>query len=85
LFLQDASLIFLVTQWGKAKAVFKWPRWDISYGTYLLAFPIEMIVLHHTKANIHGSQMIFLVTLLITIPLAFGCWYLVEKPALRAK
>ncbi|CAN5664924.1 acyltransferase [soil metagenome] len=84
-FLQDASLIFFVIEWGRAKPVFKWPNWDISYGTYLLAFPIEMIFLHHTQANLYGSKMIFIVTLLVTIPLAFGCWYLVEKPALKAK
>jgi peptidoglycan/LPS O-acetylase OafA/YrhL len=85
IFLQDAGLLFFITEWGRSKAIFSWPAWDISYGTYLIGFPIEMIAVYQFNANMYGAIMVFIATLLITIPLAFASWFIVEKPALHLK
>ena len=85
IFLQDAGLLFFVIEWGRSKAIFSWPAWDISYGTYLIGFPIEMIAVYQFNANTYGAIMVFVATLFITIALAFASWFIVEKPALHLK
>lgn len=52
---------------------------DISYGTYLYAFPIQQLVLDH----VHG----FAITIgtAVTLSVAMLSWHLVERPALRLK
>jgi peptidoglycan/LPS O-acetylase OafA/YrhL len=83
--MQDAGLLLFVIEWGRSKPVLKWPAWDISYGTYLFAFPVEMFVVHQYVANTYGAPMVLFFTLVLTIPLAFASWYFIEKPALRFK
>lgn len=57
-------------------------RWgDLSYGMYLYAFPVQQLVLYCVP---EGNYPI-LTCALLTLPLAFLSWHLVEKPALRLK
>ena len=53
---------------------------DLSYGTYLWAFPVQQFVLTHLKT----TQPIP-VCVGITLPIAFLSWHLVEKPAVRLR
>jgi len=58
-------------------------RYDLSYGTYLYAFPIQQVLVRHVP----GITPVAL--FLIALPLALGCgwgsWRLVELPALKWK
>ncbi len=52
---------------------------DVSYGLYLYAFPIQQLVL----ALMPDTPWPVLTCVLLTTPLAFLSWHLVERPALR--
>ncbi|MFT8244252.1 acyltransferase family protein [Roseomonas sp. BN140053] len=54
---------------------------DLSYGLYLYAFPMQQLVLHLWPGNPYAIPL----CVLLTLPLAFLSWHLVEKPALRLK
>ncbi|MFF1382224.1 acyltransferase family protein [Arthrobacter sp. NPDC058288] len=57
---------------------------DISYGTYLYAFPVQQLLV---LAGAHALGPLVYVTLSIvcTLPLAFASFLSVEKPALKLK
>ncbi|WP_025108567.1 acyltransferase [Pseudomonas sp. H1h] len=55
-------------------------RFDISYGIYLYAFPVQQLVINKTSLTFVPSM---LVSALIVIALAIVSWRLVEQPALR--
>ena len=69
-------------------AMVKAPRFrlknDLSYGTYIYAFPVQQIL-----ATMGGMALgvagFFLVATVITLPLAAASWFLIERPALRLK
>lgn len=55
-------------------------RWDLSYGTYVFAFPVQQTVRYYTDS---GSPWVITgLTLLIVLPLAAASWVLVESRAL---
>ena len=54
---------------------------DISYGTYLFAFPIQQIIFQLTNFNTSIFLQLTL-TLLLTIPIAMTSWYFIEKPSI---
>ena len=54
---------------------------DLSYGLYLYAFPVQQLVL----TFLPGARYPIWLCVLLTLPLAFLSWHLVEKPALRLK
>lgn len=83
--MRDIALVLLVTEWGRSKAILTWPSWDISYGTYLLGFSVELLLVHSCKAILPTATAVFIATLVVTIPLAFCMWYWIEKPALQFK
>lgn len=55
-------------------------RFDISYGIYLYAFPVQQLVINKTSLGFGWSM---LVSTLIVIALATVSWRLVEQPALQ--
>ncbi|MBF5007157.1 acyltransferase family protein [Diaphorobacter caeni] len=59
------------------------PRADLSYGTYIYAFPIQQAVTEVSLA--HGWSLAVCVglSLVLTLGLATLSWFLVEKPALE--
>jgi peptidoglycan/LPS O-acetylase OafA/YrhL len=56
---------------------------DVSYGLYLLAFPVQQSILLAFPAL--TPVPLFLMSLPITYGLAFASWRLIERPALRLK
>jgi peptidoglycan/LPS O-acetylase OafA/YrhL len=62
---------------------FRWEH-DISYGVYVLAYPIEVLVAM-TAIRALGIGALIGVSLAIVIPLAFLSWVLVERPAMALR
>ena len=56
---------------------------DYSYGTYVLAFPIQQLLVW--RFGIGDPLLLFAATMAVTLPLAALSWHLVEKPALAMK
>lgn len=56
---------------------------DLSYATYLLAFPIQQLVIRWIGAN--SPTSVSLLTIAIVLPLAYLSWWYVERPFLSFK
>ena len=56
---------------------------DYSYGTYVLAFPIQQLLVW--QFAIREPLLLFAATMAVTLPLAALSWHVVEKPALAMK
>ncbi|MEU7940596.1 acyltransferase family protein [Microbispora bryophytorum] len=54
--------------------------YDLSYGTYLLAFPVQQLLV---RSGMHAPATVMLATTAIVLPLAALSWRLIERPALR--
>ncbi len=69
--------------WLGMRFPLEWRR-DLSYGTYIYAFPIGIVVAAAGGAKA-GIVPFALTTLALTIPVALASWELVERPALAFK
>jgi peptidoglycan/LPS O-acetylase OafA/YrhL len=59
-------------------------RNDYSYGVYIYAFPMQVLLSSFSFA--HKGYVVFLfLSVAVTVPLAVASWWLVERPALRLK
>ena len=56
---------------------------DLSYGTYLWAFPVQQSVVQLT--GVRDPLILFAIAVPIILAIATTSWLLVEKPALRLK
>ncbi len=56
---------------------------DYSYGIYLYAFPVQQVITR--TVSVQSPMLLFVLTMLLTVPLAMISWHAVEKPALRLK
>jgi peptidoglycan/LPS O-acetylase OafA/YrhL len=56
---------------------------DLSYGTYVFAFPIQQSLITIFGLGSIGPNELTLMTVPVTLALAFLSWRLVEQPALR--
>ena len=56
---------------------------DYSYGTYLIAFPVQQFLVW--RFGVAQPLSLFVLALLTTLPLAMISWHSVEKPALAMK
>jgi peptidoglycan/LPS O-acetylase OafA/YrhL len=69
---------------------FRAPRWlyrptgsyDLSYGSYLLAFPAQQVLV---QAGLRTPWLVLPATVAIVLPLAALSWRLLEEPALRLR
>lgn len=55
-------------------------RWDLSYGTYVFAFPVQQTVQHYTDTG--SAWVVTGLSVIIVLPLAAASWVLVESRAL---
>ena len=64
------------------------PHWaqrnDISYGVYVYAFPVQQL-LALAGAQVWGWWAYMVLSVALTVPVAWASWLLVEQPALRFK
>lgn len=56
--------------------------YDLSYGTYLFAFPVQQVLV---AAGIRDGGLVLGLTIAIVLPLAALSWRWLERPALRLK
>jgi peptidoglycan/LPS O-acetylase OafA/YrhL len=62
-----------------------WENWgDISYGTYIWAFPLQMLLAQHGFQK-HGTTTFILASMALATGAAFLSWHLVEKWPLKLK
>ena len=57
---------------------------DLSYGLYIYAYPVQQLLVHFLGIDASPFSM-FVLTMLMTIPLAWLSWKFVEEPSLRLK
>lgn len=77
-----AYLTIAVASYGRHRALQL--RNDISYGTYIYAFPIQQLLAGAGLAAA-GVALFAVVAILCTLPIAAASWFLIERPALRFK
>lgn len=58
---------------------------DISYGIYIYAFPVQQLLAAAGAPGMLGFWGYAVVAWLLTLPLAWASWTLVERPAMRWK
>jgi peptidoglycan/LPS O-acetylase OafA/YrhL len=57
---------------------------DVSYGLYLYAYPVCNLVTTYLKDSV-PIPVVFAISFLVTLALAFASWWTVERPALALK
>jgi peptidoglycan/LPS O-acetylase OafA/YrhL len=58
---------------------------DVSYGLYLLAFPVQQTIVHAWGGSLPAPGVVALIAFPVTYLLALASWHGVEKRALRLK
>ena len=58
---------------------------DVSYGVYLLAFPVGQTILYFAGRDALGPLALLAIAFPVTYLLALLSWRLVEQPALSLK
>ena len=61
------------------------PLGDLSYGVYIFAFPVQQLGAHYGRGLGWSFNTQLLVSMLVTLGLAYLSWHGVEKRALRFK
>ncbi|MGL5665408.1 MAG: acyltransferase family protein [Shewanella sp.] len=62
-------------------------RADISYGVYIYGWPVSQIIVFYSVKNgfALNPMMLSILTLMVTMPIAYLSWKVVEAPALKLK
>lgn len=89
-FERTALLVFvalLVHAAGKLPVGAKWmdSLGDLSYGVYIVAFPVQQLGVQWGRARGWNMAAYFSVSFFVTYALAYASWHGVEKRALRFK
>lgn len=58
---------------------------DLSYGTYLWAFPVQQLLADPHLLNLKQPELHLVLTAAIVLPLAWLSWHGIERPALKWK
>ena len=79
LFIYICTATYLV---GFSKKLNLWLTHDISYGLYIIAFPVQQIIFKLTNYN--SSIFVQLsCTLLVSVPIAYLSWKFIEQPFIQ--
>ncbi len=60
-------------------------RNDISYGVYLFAFPLQQLMAVGRVPEAVGLDWFALLSVAVTVPVAWASWLLVERPSMRLR
>lgn len=64
----------------------KWHTFDLSYGTYLYAFPTQQCIMMWLAPHFPMTPFKhFVVASLLTLPIAAASWFFIERPFLKLK
>jgi peptidoglycan/LPS O-acetylase OafA/YrhL len=74
------TIMWMAFRWYKVPFM----KADISYGVYLYATPVQLIILH-TIGQSFSFTVFFLFSLVCTVLVALLSWHLIEKKALSFK
>ncbi|GAA2198612.1 acyltransferase [Sinomonas flava] len=77
-------LAYLLLQIGSLSTSSPFTKTDVSYGVYIYAWPIQQLLALCGSAS-WGVIVNSLLTLVLTLPIAWLSWTFVEKPMLRFK
>ncbi|MBO9595741.1 MAG: acyltransferase [Niabella sp.] len=79
-------LPFLILLIGSRKTVFSGTakKGDITYGLYVLSFPVQQMLIHLSENRIQ-PPVLFVSTLVICTPLAYLSWHCLEKRFLKLR
>ena len=77
------ALFLAYRSWGGLRAVTS--HADVSYGLYLLAFPVQQTIVRLWGDDMPGALVVAVIAFPITYLLALGSWHAIEKRALRLK
>jgi peptidoglycan/LPS O-acetylase OafA/YrhL len=58
---------------------------DISYGMYIWGWPVEQLLVLATGARVLPLPLFLVLSIALSVPLAWASWLLVERPAMRWK
>lgn len=72
----------LAVPWG---ARLTQPFGDLSYGVYIMAFPVQQLGVHWAREHNWSFAVSLVFSVAVTLLLAFASWHLIEKRALRLK
>lgn len=81
------SLPFIAIYLGKDLPAIPFIKDDISYGVYIYGWPIAQIIVYLgiTKNIEMSAAFVFWIGMLLTVPIAWASWRLIEKPSMRLK
>ncbi|WAJ29819.1 acyltransferase family protein [Antarcticirhabdus aurantiaca] len=75
---------FVVGLAFRLKALAGLDRFDVSYGLYLYAFPVQQVIVQAAGGSM-PQLLLFAASLALTLVPATLSWFLVERPMLRLK
>ncbi len=75
---------YVVIYIGNTRQLVSLKGYDVSYGLYIYAYPVQQILLITIGSAINPWLQSFL-TVLCTLPFAFVSWIFIERPALSLK
>lgn len=81
---ESPFLVYSVIYFGCNIPKIPFPRADLSYGTYLYAYPVQQSVKYIFYGQLNFAAY-NIVVIAITLLLAAGSWFVVEKRALALK
>jgi peptidoglycan/LPS O-acetylase OafA/YrhL len=77
------SLFFAYRSWGGLRRATN--HGDVSYGLYLLAFPVQQTIVYAIGGTPPAPGIVALIAFPVTYLLALASWHAVEKRSLRLK
>jgi peptidoglycan/LPS O-acetylase OafA/YrhL len=78
-------LAFVLLWLGSRLPVRVGSRNDISYGLYLFAYPLQQLMIVGGIAAAVGPYWFVVVSIAMTVPVAWASWLFVEQPSLRLR
>ncbi|WP_196806025.1 acyltransferase [Terracoccus sp. 273MFTsu3.1] len=79
------AVAFLLLWLGARLSIRVGARNDISYGVYLFAFPIQQLMAVAGVPEAIGLEWFAVLSVAVTVPVAWASWLLVERPAMRLR